>query len=152
MARSLRVRRAGVVLFAVLAVVFSLVSTSANAPAARADSTIQVAATLHLFDLECGDKDDDWGSDEPYININGQRVWEAGNFDNNDIEFLDLRFGFNDTINVQIWEDDGGLTGGDDKMAEWTITAAEIGTGLVRVQTTENQAGWYFLRYAVEAA
>jgi len=113
-----------------------------------APSTAMVVVELHLLDLECRDKNDDWGSDEPYITVNGQPVWRTGNFDNRDIELINLRFAFDDVVTVEVWEDDGGWTGSDDRMGSFQFTAAEAGTGVHKVRT-QWTAGHYDLRYAV---
>jgi hypothetical protein len=121
------------------------------APTAGADPVgvaAMVVAELHLLDLECMDKNDDWGSDEPYITVNGQRVWQRGNFDNRDLELIDLRFPFDEVVTVEVWEDDGGWTGSDDRMASWQFTAAEAGTGVHKVRTPWT-FGHYDLRYVV---
>jgi hypothetical protein len=120
----------------------------AGAGAAPTGATAMVVAELHLLDLECLDKNDDWGSDEPYIRVNGVRVWGRGNFDNRDIFLINLRFAFDEVVTVEVWEDDGGLTGGDDHMATWQIFAAEAGSGVHKVRT-QRTFGHYDLRYAV---
>ena len=118
------------------------------APPRTAGAAAMVVAELHLLDLECRDKNDDWGSDEPYITVNGQPVWHTGNFDNRDIELINLRFAFDDVVTVEVWEDDGGWTGSDDRMGSFQFTAAEAGTGVHKVRT-QWTAGHYDLRYAV---
>ena len=110
-----------------------------------------VVAELHLLDLECLRENDDgtwWGSDEVYITLNGQRVWERGGVDRNDVILIDLRLAFDDLITVQLWEDDGGLRGGDDHMATWYVFAAEVGSGVHKVRS-QYTAGSYDLRYEV---
>lgn len=137
-----------------LAVLLSALATApfnlaAPAPAvADGGAGTQVVAQLHLLDLKCRAENDSFGSDEPYININGQRVWARGNVDRGDVELVNLRFDFDDAIAIDLWEDDGGLSGGDDLMGQWFAFAAENGTGII---TLKNQftTGWYELRYEV---
>ncbi len=139
--------RNGVVAIAVLALVFTFVTVAATPRAAHAEG-LQVVAQLHLLDLESTDQEDDYGSDEAYLTVNGQKVWETDNFDPRDIRLVDFRFNFDEVVTVEAWEDDGGLTGGDDHMGTWYMWAAETGQGVKTVQTQE-QAGTWKLRYEV---
>ncbi|HZM82737.1 MAG TPA: hypothetical protein VFC19_44035 [Candidatus Limnocylindrales bacterium] len=117
--------------------------------AAAADGPgIQTVAKLHLLDLKCLAENDSFGSDEPYININGQRVWSRGNVDRGDIELVDYRYDFDEVVTVELWEDDGGLTGGDDLMGRWFIFSGELGSGFHTLRS-QYTAGLYDLRYEV---
>jgi hypothetical protein len=119
------------------------------APAAAATGGgVQVVAQLHLLDLECLAENDGFGSDEPYININGQRVWSRGNVDRGDIELVNLRFDFDEVVTVELWEDDGGLSGRDDLMGRWFFFASEAGGGITKVRS-QFTTGLYDLRYEV---
>jgi hypothetical protein len=139
-------------LAAALALLVTLVAPSpaAAGPAAAPGVAAMVVAELHLLDLECIDENDDgwWGSDEPFIVVNGQRVWDAENFDLRDIELIHIRIPFDELVTVEMWEDDGGLRAGDDHMASWYVFAAEVGSGVHKVRT-QRTYGTYDLRYEV---
>lgn len=143
--RAKLVALAGFLLFLPASLAFA---APASAASASDDPETQVVAQLHLLDLKCLFENDSFGSDEAYININGQRVWARGNVDAGDIELVNLRFNFDEVITVELWEDDGGLTGGDDHMATWHIFASENGLGILTVPS-QFSAGRYELRYEV---
>jgi len=128
--------------------VLSPLAGLANPTPAAADSGVQVVAQLHQLDLSCRAENDSFGSDEVYININGQRVWSRNNVDRNDIELVNYRFDFDDNVTVELWEDDGGVTGKDDLMGRWFFYAAEAGGGITTVES-QYTAGKYDLRYEV---
>lgn len=139
-----------VTLVALLSVLLSsFVSLTSAAPAAAGTGT-QAVAQLHLLDLKCRAENDSFGSDEPYIVVNGQRVWTGSNVDRNDVELVNLRFNFDEVVTVELWEDDGGLSGGDDHMGTWHIFAAELGGGITTVKS-QYTVGVYDLRYEVVA-
>ena len=148
MSRATTHRRLFVLTLVVASVLLSSVVSLARPTPAAADSHVQVVAQLHLLDLKCRAENDSFGSDEPYINVDGQRVWSRNNVDRGDIELVNLRFDFDEAITVELWEDDGGLTGGDDLMGRWFMFAAESGNGITTV-TSQYTAGWYELRYEV---
>jgi hypothetical protein len=134
-----------------LGVLFSctLLFLAFGTPASAATGAQQQAAgQLHLLDLICEFENDGFGSDEPYITINDVRVWSGSNVDRGDVEFLDLRFDFSDSIHVELWEDDGGVTGSDDLEGDWWVSAVDVGTG---IHTLQDQfgGGSYKLRYEV---
>ncbi len=118
------------------------------APAQAKGENLTVPATLHIIYIRCNEQDDQWGSDEPYITINGQRVWEAGNVDALDYVNVEINVPFDDQVNVQLWEDDGGLSGGDDLMGNWYMWAGEAGSGQHTVDS-QYTSGWYWFHYEV---
>lgn len=117
-------------------------------PAAGASPGVQTV-TLHIIDLKCLFQNDAFGSDEPYINVNGARVWARGNVDDGETVSVEYWTGFDDVIQIDLWEDDGGLTGKDDHMATWFIFASEIGTGIHKVQSPWENPFLYDMRYEV---
>jgi hypothetical protein len=121
----------------------------AGPAAAATDNQTQVVAQLHLMSVLCLGEDDVIGSDEPYLTINGQRVWSAQNVDGGDHELVNLRFDFDESVTVVLWEDDGGLAGGDDVLLRLTISASQAGTGIQEAATSPLGAGSYRLYYEV---
>jgi hypothetical protein len=120
---------------------------TAGAPAAP---TARAAVQLHVIDTTCQWQNDTFGSDEPYLLVNGVRVWSGTNVDYDDVESIEFTTGFDEVVELQLWEDDGGITGGDDHIATWYIFASEAGTGVHTVQSPwENRPGLYDLRYEV---
>jgi len=103
-------------------------------PAAVASPGIQTV-TLHIINLKCLFQNDTFGSDEPYLVVNGARIWSGSNVDDGDTESIEYWTGFDGVIQIDLWEDDGGLTGRDDHMAVWFIFDSEIGTGVHKVQS-----------------
>lgn len=82
--------------------------------------------------------------------VNGVRVWSGSNVDNGDTEWIDFWTTFDEVIQVELWEDDGGLTGGDDRIATWYIFASEAGLGVQTVHSPwEMRPALYDLRYEV---
>jgi hypothetical protein len=129
---------------------FAALLAPTPAAAAPPRAAAMMVAQLHLLDLECLDENDEgwWTSDEPYINVNGQRVWSAGNVDRYEVLLVNLRFDFDEMVTVELWEDDGGLTGKDDLMGRWFIFAGEVGSGVHKVRS-QYSFGTYNLRYEV---
>lgn len=120
------------------------VSPAVAGPRAR------VAATLHVIDTTCRWQNDSFGSDEPYLRVNGVRVWSGSNVDDGDREPVEFWIGFDEVVQVELWEDDGGLTGEDDRIATWYVFAGEAGTGVKTVQSPwETRPALYDLRYEV---
>jgi hypothetical protein len=128
-------------LIAVLLV--GLVSPAAAQPA------VQTTAQLHIFDVNCAQQNDEVFSDEPYLVVNGSRVWSGENVDDGDVEPVNLWFTFDDVITVELWEDDGGWTGEDDRMAVWHFWASEAGTGIRLAYIPSGQKARYWIRYEI---
>jgi hypothetical protein len=146
---NMRHRLRAAMLAAIVLIVTFTWNATANVATAASGGT-QAVAQLRLLDLACSGENDWAGSDEPYITVNGQRVWSASNVNRGDTELVDLRFDFDSSITVALREDDGGLAGGDDFMGSWTVTADQAGTGVRTVHSfTWITAGNYALRYEV---
>jgi len=138
--RALRLAALGV-LAAALMIVAPL-----PAAAGPAVQTVQ----LHIINVECLFQNDPFGSDEPYLLVNGARVWSGSNVDDGDVERVDYWTGFDDVIRVELWEDDGGLSGRDDHIDTWFIFDSEVGTGTHTVQSPFGSgAGLYEMTYEV---
>lgn len=143
--RSAEVRALGLALLGALAAALVIVAPS-PAAAAPAVQTVQ----LHIVNIECLFQNDTFGSDEPYLLVNGARVWSGSNVDDGDVARVDYQSGFDDVIQIDLWEDDGGLSGRDDHIATWFIFDSEVGTGTHTVQSPwDSGAGLYDLTYEV---
>ncbi len=118
----------------------------AGAPA-KSEPVLQ-AARLHIVKIHCIDRNDFVGSDEPYINLNGQRLWSGSNVDIGDEESVELWYDFNDLVTMTLMEDDGGAAGDDDKMGEWYVFSGEAGSG-VKFVYSQWTDGYYSVWYEV---
>jgi hypothetical protein len=150
-AARLRPTRVGAAALLVLLTALAAPAPAAAAPTPTTGAASMVVAQLHLLDLQCLAENDDgtwWGSDEVYITVNGQRVWERGSVDRGDNLLVNYYYTFDELVTVQLWEDDGGLRGGDDHMATWYVFAVELGSGVHKVRS-QYTAGSYDLRYEV---
>jgi len=123
------------------------VAQAASAPSTAARSAL-TTATLHIIRIKCYGQNDTWGSDEPYFAVNGDRVWERDNVDYLDTVQVDVYVPFTDVVTVEMWEDDGGLTGRDDLMARWFTFSGETSIG-VQSRWTTMGGGSYIVYYEV---
>jgi hypothetical protein len=121
---------------------------AAAAPAQAAAATALTSAQLHIVSIRCYGQNDTWGSDEPYFLVNGVRVWERGNVNYLQTVSVDVYVPFEDVVTLEMWEDDGGLTGRDDLMARWFMFTGEAGSGVHGVWT-QYGGGSYIMYYEV---
>jgi hypothetical protein len=106
----------------VTATVLMLAMPAAGLAAGQAGSGINTPSMLIIQAIRCNNQNDDFGDDEPFIEIDGLgRVWEAHNVDEGQWIGIDRFFPFDGQIVVHMWEDDGSWTGRDDHLGTWVI-------------------------------
>jgi hypothetical protein len=136
------------VVAAALATTLLAVPAQARVPAQAQAQSAMVSVRLHIIRITCYGKNDTWGSDEPYFNVNGTRVWRQGNVDYLETVQVDVYTPFDDVATVEMWEDDGGLTGQDDLMGRWFMFSGEVTSGVQSVWTSWS-GGRYVVYYEV---
>jgi hypothetical protein len=109
------------------------------------------ASTFHitLVQIECLDKEDSTinGADEPYIEINGSRVWSGSGFRDGDSENSLGTFLIGNTANVRLWEQDAAPDN-DDLIGSVGVGASDAGDGTKTVILT-GAGGQYSLSFRV---
>lgn len=107
-------------------------------------------ARLKLISLHCTTTEDSTGADEPYLLVNGNRVWGSSSL--NDGETADLSqvplISFNGTASIKLFDDDS--PDGDDNLGTHTANESQAGRGTQTGTFTQDDAD-YTLTYEVLA-
>jgi hypothetical protein len=109
---------------------------------------------LRLISLFCAKTEDNTGADEPYLNVNGIRVWGAESPGLNDQETADLSavpvIPFNTRARIELFDDDPGGADDDDLLGRFYAGGMQRGQGELEYKFTEDDAD-YTLTYEVTA-
>jgi hypothetical protein len=108
---------------------------------------------LHLVSLKCIETEDWLGADNPYLRVNGQKVWSGRLNDGqtanlthlSPIPFRVYSLGGSDAL-IELYEDDEPDP--DDRLGRVTIDGDEIGPGIHTINFFEDGANYNLTYYA----
>jgi hypothetical protein len=106
---------------------------------------------LHLKSLFCESTEDSTGADEPYILVNGSRVWGNASMNDNESEDIDVTVKASGNSTITLFDEDTGVFDDDDKLGVVTVTESQIGQGQQTGKFTGDGAN-YTLYYTVKPA
>lgn len=112
----------------------------------------QTQSRLVLVSLHCEETEDTTGADEPYILVNGNRVWGPGSLNDNDTVDLSKAvnpIAFANHANIQVWDQDTGAFDDDDKLGDFTVSSEEVAEG-DKSRRISGDGSKYTLFYRVE--
>ncbi len=103
---------------------------------------------LVLKSLECHETEDWNGADEPYLTVNGKKVWN-GVMNDGDIETLSIRRTVSSPAYIKLYDTDSGMFDKNDHLGTVTATSSMKGRGTMTGGFTQDGAN-YTLYYHVE--
>ena len=110
---------------------------------------------LKLISIVCKDQQDWLGGDEPYLLVNGKRVWQAEGVGSGAELSLETvhEIRFFSTAKVELYEQDAEAaeeekSASDDKLGEWQVGENLIGKG-EQALDFKGQGGHYVLKFFV---
>lgn len=106
-------------------------------------------ARLKLLDLRCM-KSQESGGDEPYLVVNGDKVWKSDEMNSGDmvsLRSLDL-IEFEGNIKIELMEKDSGIFNKDDKMGSCVVRESGLGKDELDCEFDEDGAQ-YMLIYKI---
>lgn len=83
--------------------------------------------TLKLKTLTCHETEDNWGSDDAYIRVNGQKVWGPKEMDDNQTRTLNKDVPFTTRADIDLFDEDD--TDPDDHLGVHVAWEKETGQG-----------------------
>ena len=101
--------------------------------------------TLKLKTLTCNKTEDRIGADEPYLHINGEKVWGPVKAKAGDILTINEQYQFKTNATIELWEKD---LDPDDHLGAHVVNQAESGSGQSTAHFNEDGAD-YVLSYEV---
>ncbi len=101
--------------------------------------------TLKLWTLTCNKTEDFIGADDPYLCVNGDKVWGPIKAKAGETLIINKQLEFRGNAVVQLWEKD---IDPDDLLGSQTVSNNEAGNGRLEVKFTEKNAD-YVLTYEV---
>ncbi|MBD1891578.1 hypothetical protein [Coleofasciculus sp. FACHB-SPT9] len=116
-------------------------------------------ATLTLKTLYCQETEDWTGSDEPYLRVNGQTVWQGALNDQKDAPLFNektadpndfLAFDFSGQATIKLFDADAGWFDDDDFLGSIQVTNQDIGLG-DQTKPFNLDGAYYELTYEVTA-
>ena len=103
--------------------------------------------TLHLRSLLCRETDDPIGADEPYIEVNGDRVWGPGKIEKGGTCSVDVSLEFG--ARAEVWIREHDAVGADDNIGHFHVFPDEAGKGPQEAHLN-GEFGRYSLSYEVK--
>lgn len=111
---------------------------------------------LQLTGIVCHDTEDWTGADEPYLNVDGRRVWTAGSMNNGDVQ--DLRIvppiTFITSTQIKLYDADiGSFFDRDDYLGTVTVNSSQAGVngaGKDNIGYFRKDGAKYDLYYSVQ--
>jgi hypothetical protein len=101
--------------------------------------------TLKLKQLTCNKTEDNIGSDQPYLHVNGEKIWGPVKAKAGDSLIVNEQYQFKSNATVELWELD---IDPDDHLGAHVVNHAESGTGESTAHFTGSGAD-YLLTYEV---
>jgi len=101
--------------------------------------------TLKLWTVTCNKTQDAIGSDDPYLCVDGKKVWGPIKAKAGETLIINKQIEFRGNAVVQLWEKD---IDPDDLLGTQTVSKNEAGNGKTEAKFTEKGAD-YFLVYEV---
>lgn len=93
-------------------------------------------AKLHLKNLYCRETEDLAGADEPYLRVNGPKIWSSNSLNTGEnVDLLNkngmpLEIDFDVKATISLYDSDGNhWYDRDDFLGSWTVTNLDIGRG-----------------------
>lgn len=83
--------------------------------------------TLRLKTLTCYETEDNWGSDDAYIKVNGETVWGPVKINDNQDRTVNKDISFTNKTTIELWEKDD--LDPDDHLGTHVAWASEAGKG-----------------------
>jgi hypothetical protein len=102
-------------------------------------------ATLNLKNLKCIITEDRIGADDPYLHVNGTKVWGPIKARAGDDLIINEHIKFKSKAIIELWEQD---IDPDDHLGTHIISNEDLGSGAKTLKFTENGAD-YELSYEV---
>ena len=84
--------------------------------------------TCKLIRIRCHEENE-YGSDEPYLVVNGKTVWSAQGVDAGESREINQVYRFTRELKVRLYEEDPGGVDSDDFIDEHIIRRAHAGRG-----------------------
>jgi hypothetical protein len=110
---------------------------------------------LQLISLFCSKTEDDTGADEPYLLVNGVKVWGSESPGLNDKETADLAavpvMEFRTRARIELFDTDAGGPDDDDLLGRFYVGKMQSGQGELEYHFTEDDAD-YTLTYEVTSS
>jgi hypothetical protein len=103
-------------------------------------------ATLRLNTLTCYETEDEFGPDEAYIKVNGDKVWGPTTMTGARDAPVNHEASFSGEATVQLWDED--RFSDDDLLGTWTVREDEAGAGEQEARFTYDRSH-YKLTYEV---
>jgi hypothetical protein len=108
---------------------------------------------VQLVSLQCQETEDSTGADEAYLRVNGRFVWGPQSMNDGEYEQINGRnvfaFGSDDTIQVELFDEDTGFWDDDDQIDTLVIESTEISESQPISKILEGDGAKYTLRYRV---
>jgi len=105
---------------------------------------------LQLINLKCYETEDWWGTDEPYLRINGKTVWN-GKLTSKDDErdLIDIEpILIYETTMIELWDKDLGFFDEDDLIGKEYVHVSLAGKGKKQIRF-EGGGAKYILTYKI---
>ena len=102
--------------------------------------------TLRLKTLTCYETEDEWGSDEAYIKVNGETIWGPVKINGAEDRQVDQDVSFTSEATVELWDEDRASA--DDLLGTRIVREDETGNGQQEARFTYNRSH-YRLTYEV---
>ncbi len=103
--------------------------------------------TLILKTLKCNKKQDSFGADDPYLCVDGKKIWGPIKAVKDETLIINENLQFRGHAVIQLWEKD---IAPDDLLGSHTVNKDEAGKGKLEADFTEEGAD-YVLVYEVKS-
>jgi hypothetical protein len=130
----------------------ALVLCAAGAGSTTASAEAAQRYKLNLHTIYCESTEDWTGADEPYLLVNGSRVWGNASMNNRESEDIYRTREESGSTEIRLYDEDaGGIFDPDDLLGTVTVDESQIDQGTQQGHFIEDGAN-YTLYYTVEAA